>query len=40
MSYLFDALSSLLSCCFPDPSIKLNTRSFKILRLLGEGYNP
>jgi len=39
MAYLFDAVSSLLSCCFPDPQIKLNHRSFKILRLLGEGYN-
>ena len=38
MAYLFDAVSSLLSCCFPDPQIKLNHRSFKILRLLGEGY--
>src|ERR1700740_1786771 len=40
MSYLCDAISSLLSCCFPDPSIKINSRTFKILRLLGEGSLP
>ncbi|KAJ4296026.1 Serine/threonine-protein kinase env7 [Collariella sp. IMI 366227] len=37
---LFDLLSSLGSClnCFPSsPTLKINSRSFKILRLLGEG---
>ncbi|KAK4447710.1 Serine/threonine-protein kinase [Podospora aff. communis PSN243] len=36
----FDILSSLGSClnCFPSsPTLKINSRSFKILRLLGEG---
>ncbi|AEO53964.1 hypothetical protein MYCTH_2295931 [Thermothelomyces thermophilus ATCC 42464] len=37
---LFDLLSSLGSClnCFPgSPTLKINNRSLKILRLLGEG---
>ncbi|KAK4188391.1 Serine/threonine-protein kinase [Podospora australis] len=37
---LFDMLSSFGSClnCFPgSPTLKINSRSFKILRLLGEG---
>ncbi|KAL2142333.1 hypothetical protein VTI28DRAFT_1342 [Corynascus sepedonium] len=37
---LFDLLSSFGSClnCFPSsPTLKINNRSFKILRLLGEG---
>jgi serine/threonine kinase 16 len=36
---LFDLLSSFGSClnCFPSsPTLKINNRSFKILRLLGE----
>ncbi|KAL2357704.1 kinase-like domain-containing protein [Cryomyces antarcticus] len=39
-SYFMDLLWSLTSClnCFPgSPSLKINSRSFKILRLLGEG---
>ncbi|KAF2719944.1 Pkinase-domain-containing protein [Polychaeton citri CBS 116435] len=39
-SYILDALWSLGQCfsCFPsNPSLKINGRSFKILRLLGEG---
>ncbi|KAI9723207.1 MAG: hypothetical protein M1828_004310 [Chrysothrix sp. TS-e1954] len=39
-SYLLDCAYSLTNClsCFPSsPSLKLNGRSFKILRLLGEG---
>lgn len=35
----FDLLSSFGSClnCFPgSPTLKINSRSFKILRLLGE----
>lgn len=38
--YILDGLWQLQSCfnCFPsNPSLKLNGRSFKILRLLGEG---
>ena len=38
--YILDALWQLQSCCncFPsNPSLKLNGKSFKILRLLGEG---
>ncbi|KAL2017497.1 hypothetical protein VTK56DRAFT_2039 [Thermocarpiscus australiensis] len=37
---IFDLLSSFGSClnCFPSsPTLKINSRSFKILRLLGEG---
>ncbi|KAF1810647.1 serine/threonine protein kinase-like protein [Eremomyces bilateralis CBS 781.70] len=39
-SYVMDMLYSLSSCmvCFPgSPQLKINNRSFKILRLLGEG---
>lgn len=39
-SYILDALWSLTNCfnCFPsNPALKINGRSFKILRLLGEG---
>ncbi|MCJ1391192.1 hypothetical protein MMC18_004054 [Xylographa bjoerkii] len=38
--YVEDLLSSLTSCffCFPSsPQLRINSRSFKILRLLGEG---
>jgi serine/threonine kinase 16 len=38
--YILDGLWQLQSCfnCFPsNPSLKINGRSFKILRLLGEG---
>ena len=39
-SYILDALWSITNCfnCFPsNPSLRINGRSFKILRLLGEG---
>lgn len=39
-SYLLDALWSLTNCfsCFPStPTLRINSRPFKILRLLGEG---
>lgn len=39
-SYFLDAIYSLTNCmvCFPgSPQLKINSRSFKILRLLGEG---
>jgi serine/threonine kinase 16 len=39
-TYLLDLLYSFTNCmcCFPtNPSLKINTRSFKMLRLLGEG---
>lgn len=39
-SYVLDGIWSLAQCfnCFPsNPSLKINNRSFKILRLLGEG---
>ncbi|MCJ1478495.1 hypothetical protein MMC13_007175 [Lambiella insularis] len=38
--YMADLLSSLTNCffCFPNsPQLRINSRSFKILRLLGEG---
>ncbi|KAH8701015.1 kinase-like domain-containing protein [Talaromyces proteolyticus] len=38
--YLFDLLYTLTDCmcCFPSsPQLKINSRSFKLLRLLGEG---
>lgn len=38
-SYFLDAIYSLTNCmvCFPgSPQLKINSRSFKILRLLGE----
>ncbi|KAL9093846.1 MAG: hypothetical protein Q9165_003769 [Trypethelium subeluteriae] len=36
-SYLMDLVYSL-TCCFPgSPQLRINSRSFKILRLLGEG---
>jgi serine/threonine kinase 16 len=37
--YLFDLLYTLTDCmcCFPSsPQLKINNRSFKLLRLLGE----
>ncbi len=40
---LFDLVSSFGSClnCFPSsPTLKINNRSFKILRLLGEVRTP
>jgi len=39
-SYILDGIWSLTQCfnCFPtNPALKLNGRSFKILRLIGEG---
>jgi serine/threonine kinase 16 len=39
-TYLLDLLYSFTNCmcCFPsNPSLKINSRSFKMLRLLGEG---
>jgi serine/threonine kinase 16 len=39
----FDLISSFGSClnCFPSsPTLKINNRSFKILRLLGEVHSP
>jgi serine/threonine kinase 16 len=39
----FDLISSFGSClnCFPSsPTLKINSRSFKILRLLGEVRPP
>lgn len=39
-SYILDALWTVTSCfnCFPsNPSLRINGKSFKILRLLGEG---
>ena len=38
--YFFDLVYSLTNCitCFPgSPRLTINNRSFKILRLLGEG---
>ncbi|KAI9701658.1 MAG: hypothetical protein M1820_006429 [Bogoriella megaspora] len=36
-SYLMDIIYSM-TCCFPgSPQLRINSRSFKILRLLGEG---
>jgi serine/threonine kinase 16 len=37
--YFFDVIYSLANClvCFPSsPQLKINSRSFKMLRLLGE----
>lgn len=35
---LKQTLFSALSCCLPLQTIRINNRTFKIIRLLGEGY--
>ncbi|KAF0553302.1 kinase-like protein [Gigaspora margarita] len=32
-----DTLYSITSCCFPNPTLYINRRTFKVIRLLGEG---
>ncbi|CAG8579726.1 13617_t:CDS:2 [Dentiscutata erythropus] len=32
-----DTLYSVTSCCFPNPTLYINRRTFKVIRLLGEG---
>ncbi|KAG0346728.1 hypothetical protein BG004_000976 [Podila humilis] len=32
-----DGVSSLAGCCFPNPTLVINRRSFKVIKLLGEG---
>lgn len=31
------AVSQLTSCCLPNPTLYINQRSFKVIKLLGEG---
>ncbi|ORZ03739.1 kinase-like domain-containing protein [Syncephalastrum racemosum] len=37
VSTLRDTLYAITSCCFPNPTIQINKRTFKVIRLLGEG---
>ncbi|KAI9268438.1 other/NAK protein kinase [Helicostylum pulchrum] len=40
MSYLItlrDTVYALTSCCFPNPTIHINKKNFKVINLLGEG---
>lgn len=42
-SYIMDLLSTLTNClaCFPrSPNLKINSKTYKMLRLLGEVSNP
>ncbi|KAG0085557.1 hypothetical protein BGZ93_007842 [Podila epicladia] len=32
-----DAISSFAGCCLPNPTLYINRRSFKVIKLLGEG---
>ncbi|KAF9345915.1 hypothetical protein BGX26_002607 [Mortierella sp. AD094] len=32
-----DAISQLTTCCLPNPTLYINRRSFKVIKLLGEG---
>ncbi|KAI9323864.1 kinase-like domain-containing protein [Dichotomocladium elegans] len=32
-----DTLYGLTSCCFPNPTVQINKRTFKVIHLLGEG---
>ncbi|KAG0166003.1 hypothetical protein DFQ28_007982 [Apophysomyces sp. BC1034] len=32
-----DTIYAVTSCCFPNPTIRINKRTFKVIRLLGEG---
>ncbi|KAI8137439.1 kinase-like domain-containing protein [Fennellomyces sp. T-0311] len=36
-SALRDTLYGVTSCCFPNPTIQINKKTFKVIRLLGEG---
>ncbi|KAJ8651895.1 hypothetical protein O0I10_012540 [Lichtheimia ornata] len=37
MSTLRDTLYGITSCCFPNPTLQINKRAFKVIQLLGEG---
>ena len=32
-----DAINQLTGCCLPNPTLYINRRSFKVVKLLGEG---
>ncbi|RUP44352.1 hypothetical protein BC936DRAFT_149594, partial [Jimgerdemannia flammicorona] len=34
---LRDTLYGITSCCFPNPTLHINRRTFKVVKLLGEG---
>ncbi|KAI7860119.1 kinase-like domain-containing protein [Circinella umbellata] len=36
-SALRDTVYGVTSCCFPNPTIQINKKTFKVIRLLGEG---
>ncbi|KAI7867703.1 hypothetical protein BDF14DRAFT_1800884 [Spinellus fusiger] len=40
LSVFKDTFYSAASCCFPNPTIQVNKRTFKVIRLLGEGKTP
>uniref|UniRef100_A0A1D1YPK8 non-specific serine/threonine protein kinase n=1 Tax=Anthurium amnicola TaxID=1678845 RepID=A0A1D1YPK8_9ARAE len=37
LSSVRDTLYAVTSCCFPNPTIHINRRTFKVIKLLGEG---
>ncbi|KAI9015706.1 kinase-like domain-containing protein [Phycomyces nitens] len=37
LSVFRDTFYSAASCCFPNPTIQVNKRTFRVIRLLGEG---
>lgn len=32
-----DTIYALTSCCFPNPTIYINKKNYKVINLLGEG---
>ncbi|KAI1299935.1 hypothetical protein EDD11_006355 [Mortierella claussenii] len=37
LTTITDAVSQLTGCCLPNPTLYINRRSFKVIKLLGEG---
>lgn len=37
LSSVRDTLYAVTSCCFPNPTLHINRRTFKVIKLLGEG---
>ncbi|KAF9955135.1 hypothetical protein BGZ65_003593, partial [Modicella reniformis] len=37
LTTIAQAVSQLTSCCLPNPTLYINMRSFKVIKLLGEG---
>jgi serine/threonine kinase 16 len=37
LATITDAIGQLTGCCMPNPTLYINRRSFKVIKLLGEG---